>query len=352
MSGLLNLSNIPYVPSASALLKSSTLTPQVADGSRANVVNELSQASPVSVAVGDENTEIRSDDHLHRLMKAGYVPLYRVYTDDVPTHLMSKTLLGDVIFIQIDDPEYQASFPREQTLNGVSDLDIQYVGNSTVIPEDVAMGSAECINYPICGAAFKCNDQVCFLERPSVDYRVNFEKGTYLIKGGHTVNAGAFDDMNNVLLYLPIVKMSSIFNEPDMLAKISTASRGLRGNAYEKLSMYQNKLNEQIKLLIEQSNGLNRYIATLHRQGFSDIPALENLYFTGTKKNRELAILLQNLNMKKQQEYDGLYGVSNIFSSSEDLIALNTIMNESITPQMIAPLVYTTGNVVDPPLQL
>jgi len=216
-------------------------------------------------------TGVREDTIMEKLLRDGILIKSRIYSESGKiAYFLARNRVGDCFVIQIDDPEYQKTFPGVE-FSGLDDIQLQ----SPVIsfPQMTTIGLDECLEYEICGTAFTCNGSICIAGRSGSEV-TSLKKETFVFNSTKSVLTGMLG--NNPMPY-PIVRLTILLKNPRVISdKISKIVQIMAKKTFEQLK--DPILLEEASLLKHKAEVIQQFVSTLQKDFNEQINRLEHTF--------------------------------------------------------------------------
>jgi hypothetical protein len=218
--------------------------------------------------IKDKNVDMTSnlDTLSEKLGSKGYIVENRIYDNSSLCYLLAKTRLGDLVLIRVDS--FQFSLPGM-----INDIQLDNRSSAIVVPHETKMGTLQCIEHGVCGAAYVCKDNICVTQRKGLDPMGNFSEETFSFKNGINEFVG------NPIVPFPVISLSEILNNPiKREIKIAKASDAIAKVSFIRLRSYSQDFEDAVKRLIDQSNNIKRAINDNEKIISNNIHQMTQLY--------------------------------------------------------------------------
>jgi hypothetical protein len=266
------------------------------------------------------------------------------------THLLARTLLGDRFLIKIDSPQYQASFPKLHTSNyeqnenkTSSDLQIIHRSKTTLVPQEIKLGTLQCLNYDICGAAFICNGNICTSEKSKAN---QLEEHQFAFQTPQKLNLR--NELDPSSLAYPIVPLSQLLDDPETyIQRIAKINAEITEKNSHFLEMKNQDLKSQLRQLDNDLIGTKNVLLEIKERLDSEITNLTQAYLDLKEKwkgaqldpnqlpdpiQAEYYHLLKALAQKKDLRRKLFTAIENAYSSTDALKNIPQFFREEINP--------------------
>ena len=188
--------------------------------------------SPSGITTEDERKST-SKNLTEMMISNGYVPLDNVVLDNKVIYTKVYTKHGDIAFISPDQTGKISATPSKKTV-------VEEVSGK-VIPQSVKIKTSECAGNSVCGVAFQCKGEYCFLNRTDEG---KIKEATFEISN----NSEIIKKDASPIAY-PIITLSEIeTNNDKTLERVRTATQKLDETCSSEI---MNHFDETIKKLMK-----------------------------------------------------------------------------------------------------
>ena len=188
--------------------------------------------SPSGISTEDERKST-SKNLTAMMISNGYVPLDNVVLDNKVIYTKVYTKHGDIAFISPDQTGKISATPSKKTV-------VEEVSGK-VIPQSVKIKTSECAGNSVCGVAFQCKGEYCFLNRTDEG---KIKEATFEISN----NSEIIKKDASPIAY-PIITLSEIETDNDKtLERVRTATQKLDETCSSEI---MNHFDETIKKLMK-----------------------------------------------------------------------------------------------------
>ncbi len=322
----------PASPARSVTTTTRTTTPVLTTASpvprplSSNVVTALPSASRAFSSYAAGISENSIDD---LLMTKGYLRLDTITLDtDQEKVFYVKAIdpVGDIVFIQMDKSGGLTVQLSNRTVVKVSE--------GTSIPHSVKVRAAECAGSSVCGVAFQCEGEFCFVNRKDDG---KLYEGTFVTS--ETASDKKITPFGSPVAY-PIITLSEIeANNDNAIERVRKATMDIQAAAYASSLATITDVRKGVVLLSQRLETLSVGYTKMHE--FRNMEVKKSLQLID-----EYRRLPQPLSAENQDKYKQV--VDKLYSLNVTFIQLVTFMREySATQKLIDDMVVKANDSVN-----